>query len=420
VSLASEDSPAGRPASTAAAAGWIAGAAVFLVSVLGLLCLRMDFFDDSAMVLGARLVRAGKLPYLDFYTHYGPLGFSLLGGFLSLRVNPGVAFRVAQSCGLLAAAILLWVLARRFRAATGPGFLVALALLALSAVFQLPAFFGFLFAFAAAGLFLLSGTARNRPARSSLVLAAAASLAAAALTRPVFGVYALAPVLVAAVVDEIDRTRHASRRAASLLVGGGLLWTFLLWIVLYARIPARIAIDAALIEPAKLVEGGGRFLRPSFFPFVPTGLGRGLATFCGGAVILGASAAWALNLPSRGSRRAMAAVCFAGGVGSVLLALSPAPGRHATLLALAAFLLIAGLTWVCRSDLRGSGAAAAAAFFGVFSAAFGHYFWQRPDRPHLIPLLALSALALLLAGAESRPRGRAAGLAVLILAYVSV
>lgn len=392
--------------------GWVAASAALIVSVLGLLCLRIDLFDDSAMLLGARLVRAGKLPYVDFYTHYGPLGFSVLGRFLSLPVNPGLSVRIAQSSGLIAAALLFAAMERRVRRrATGAGLFVALA--AVSAVFQLPAFLGFLFAFAAGGFFLLSRSGRTSRARILLAACAGASLAAAALVRPVFAAYAVAPVLMAAALDRNGRRVAALELAAALLAIAGL------WVLLYARIPVATAADAALIAPARLVEAGGRFLRPSFFPAVTMPVGRTIATFLGGAVILATAAAWALGLRSRRARRGFLAVCIAGGLGSLLLVASPKPGRDGTLFSLASLFLVASLALICRTELRESAAASAAAFFGVAAAAFAHYFWQRPDRPHLMPLVALAAVGALLAPAAA-PRARAVTVGVFVLAFLSV
>jgi hypothetical protein len=67
------------------------------LSALGLLCTRLGVFDDGALMLGARLARMGKLPYLDFHTLYGPLGYTLLGELLGAAKNPGLALRLGQA-----------------------------------------------------------------------------------------------------------------------------------------------------------------------------------------------------------------------------------------------------------------------------------------------------------------------------------
>src|SRR5438552_13786085 len=51
-------------------------------SALGLLSFPIGEYDDSILMVGARLVARGKLPYIDFYTHYGPLGYTILSRLL--------------------------------------------------------------------------------------------------------------------------------------------------------------------------------------------------------------------------------------------------------------------------------------------------------------------------------------------------
>ena len=78
-----------------------------------MLCLRLGVYDDSLLPLGARLVRAGQLPYRDFYTHYGPLGFGLLAVPMKWVGNPGVALRLAQGFGLPGVTLLFGLTLRR-------------------------------------------------------------------------------------------------------------------------------------------------------------------------------------------------------------------------------------------------------------------------------------------------------------------
>src|SRR5262249_20227464 len=47
----------------------------WLATLAGLLWLPLGLYDEPLLVAGGRIARAGGLPYLDFYTHYGPLGY---------------------------------------------------------------------------------------------------------------------------------------------------------------------------------------------------------------------------------------------------------------------------------------------------------------------------------------------------------
>jgi len=84
-----------------------------VLSVVGLLCRRLGVYDDSLLLLGARLVGAGREPYRDFYTHYGPFGYTLLAGPLQALVNPGVTLRAVQAAALVGLTILLFAAVRR-------------------------------------------------------------------------------------------------------------------------------------------------------------------------------------------------------------------------------------------------------------------------------------------------------------------
>jgi hypothetical protein len=86
---------------------------VLAASIAGLLCARIHPYDDGILLLGARLVSSGWLPFRDFYTHYGPLGFGVQSLFSGAIAEPGAALRVGQATGLAALAALAAVLARR-------------------------------------------------------------------------------------------------------------------------------------------------------------------------------------------------------------------------------------------------------------------------------------------------------------------
>ncbi len=54
----------------------------------------LGMYDEGVTLLGAKRFANGEIPYRDFFTIYGPLKFSILGGFFflmnTLHVNPGV------------------------------------------------------------------------------------------------------------------------------------------------------------------------------------------------------------------------------------------------------------------------------------------------------------------------------------------
>ena len=133
-----------NPGFNASAAARAATLLALLTSLAGLLCLRIDVYDDSAMLLGARLVHAGWKPYSDFYTHYGPLIYDVLALFRRLPANPGVALRLCEGAFfVLTYAALVWLVRRAEKSLFASMTWIPAAVLALSAVFQLPAFLGF-------------------------------------------------------------------------------------------------------------------------------------------------------------------------------------------------------------------------------------------------------------------------------------
>src|SRR5215471_2969562 len=87
--------------------GFLGLLAVILGSLPGFLESPIGFYDESAVLLGARLRSQGLLPYADFYTNYGPLGYDLMRPFLRLQTF-GLPYRVAQmtTFGLLAILLL--------------------------------------------------------------------------------------------------------------------------------------------------------------------------------------------------------------------------------------------------------------------------------------------------------------------------
>ncbi|MEP6995635.1 MAG: hypothetical protein ABI968_14015, partial [Acidobacteriota bacterium] len=101
-------------------------------SAAGLLCTRIDDYDDSILLVGARMVHAGRLPYRDFYAHYGALGFSLQSALSSVISNPPLALRIGQALvlGLLCAAV--FAIVRRVSREGSAAWAVVLFSLALS------------------------------------------------------------------------------------------------------------------------------------------------------------------------------------------------------------------------------------------------------------------------------------------------
>src|SRR6185503_19712937 len=164
-------------------------AAAWLASCAGLLFISMDLYDEPTLALGGRIVRAGGLPYLDFYTHYGPLGYSLIAVFLGVG-NPGIACRLAQALALLAVAVPLVPLARRLASSgAASAALAALLLLNFSAAPAFPHFLAYTFALLAIELIALAELDPASPSGNPLWLAAGAAAGLAGLVRPAFGVY---------------------------------------------------------------------------------------------------------------------------------------------------------------------------------------------------------------------------------------
>jgi hypothetical protein len=404
---------------------------VLAASVFGLLCLRIDLYDDCAMLLGARLVQAGRLPYRDFYTHYGPLIYDFLSLFQRLPANPGVILRLAQISALILSTCLFVRLARRAtdsRSSSSRSFsltAVPVAVMSLSAVFQLPAFLAFSFSLLALGFFADLPTTSEQQAMplrlAGLRVAGALALALATLVRPAFAAYAAGSLVLLAVFGVLaDGERSQRWRAALGLIAGTLAFLAGLWILLYGSIPPATLWKAAVIGPARLMGTGSRFLPPDFFHALSPAFGSMAVTAVAGAVIFASTLAWLLGSCSRRVVRAGLTASVLAGLASLPLLRANATGRAALAVAAIWFLLALTVTVLAREEIRSSPILPAAASFGLASAAFSHYFWARPDRPHLVPLLGLAAAAAALAADAVLPRRRAAVGALFILAYLSL
>ncbi|HEY2797434.1 MAG TPA: hypothetical protein VGK26_06060 [Thermoanaerobaculia bacterium] len=373
----------------------------------GLLTTRLGVYDDSLLLLGAKLAGAGWLPLRDFYTHYGPLGYTLLAPVLKWLVNPGLALRVAQSGALIVVAALFGLAARRSDVTPGSlAFPAAVA--ALSPAFAVPAFLGFGIAAAATALSLCGRAAAGARRPESWpwpwIAGVGAMLAACALTRPAFAVY------VAASFGVIEFTvfgRTALRRLALVFVAATAV-TAGLWLILYRDIPLRDALVEVAITPARLLA-----LRR----FVPGLALENLAlTLPIAAAIAAAPLLWSLAAPSRAGRR-VAAYAIAAGAAAPLLLRHPIPWLPSPVLAGVAFAASALLVWLERDALRASPTLCAAAALGATSAAFSHYFWSRPDVHHVYPMLGLAAASTAFAWGRLRVPARAAALAAFALAF---
>jgi hypothetical protein len=379
-------------------------ALILAASALGLLSTPIGEYDDSILLVGARLVESGKTPYTDFYAHYGPFGYTVLSALTGILGSPGLALRVGQIAMLSGLAILLHLLARALRRdAPVHEIVVPVLVLALSRDAMEPAFFGLSFAVAALVLFVLARVA-VRPAPAALLLVAAgAALAAAALTRPGFGAYTGGALLVLEASAGWPRfgALRSPLRTLVVLFGSAALATMLAGWVLYPNISPGLAFQATVITPGRLISAGARFLRPEFLREV----GANWKNAFGGAALVATTLAWTFAVV-RPRVRLLSGVCIAaGGLLPVLLLRATHPGRYAGLLALILFVLTGLVAFAGRRELSASPLLRASATFGLAAAAFGHYFWARADDPHFIPFLTLALIgALILSASLDAPR----------------
>lgn len=354
---------------------------VVAASALGLLCTRVGAYDDGLLLVGARVVGAGRLPYRDFYTHYGPLGYFLLEPPMRWIRNPGIALRVAQASALAAVLVLLLSALRRSAVSAGP-MLFGFAALLFSAALSYPAFLGFAFAASALAAAVACRASSGTRGRAWL-LAAAALLAAAFWTRAAFAAYAAgALVFLELLHPDADARRRLSLGVLAAAFAGGALW-----LAFFPALGARTIAEGMLLAPARLVTLGPRFRIPGF---VTAGLPW--SALIGGA-IAAAPFLWTVALTGRRVRRIAAGAILLGA--ALPVALTPATkwiGALLTVTNLALALLIGVLS---RDEIRRTPSLWAAAAFGLAASAFGHYYWIRPDFTHLYPLLSLSAAAVL-------------------------
>jgi len=387
-------------------------AAAWIASCVGLLYISMDLYDEPTLALGGRIVRAGGLPYLDFYTHYGPLGYSLIAVFLGVG-NPGIACRLAQAIALLAVAVPLVPLARRLASSgAASAALAALLLLNFSAALAFPHFLAYTFALLAIELIALAELDPESPSGNPLWLAAGAAAGLAGLVRPAFGVYT-----TLAVVGYAVATRATARgpRLARFL-GGGAGVAAAVWAVLYREIPLAEAWFAMFVIPAKLTAGKARFLPPSLLPVPLTGAARTLfdALHLAGFFLLATATGW--RAPDRRARvAALVGAAMAAGTPSVLRAAAE-PGRAARFAALLLFAVALAAFAFAARHLAGSATARISALSGLAAVAFLHYSLTRGDQSHFTAALAFAGVA----GVASLERRTLAwrGAVAVLLAFV--
>jgi hypothetical protein len=395
---------------------------VLAASALGLLSVPVNVYDDSLLLLGARLVTVGKLPYIDFYTHYGPLGYTILALLVRLFGDPGLALRMGEILLLSGIAILLHVLFRTLqpepplREYPVP-FLVGV----FSTVAVQSSFFGFAFAAGALVLFLLARNAREGLHANLLNVAAGAALAVGVLIRPAFGAYCAGALIL---LEISGRPRFGSSRnslaALAVFFGTAACWAVVLWSFLYPGISWSLAFNSTILVPARLVGAGGtRYLDPDFLleaGISRFGLARAIAT---GAALVATTIVWTIAVSQRGTRRLAAACVAAGGFLPILLTVSEHPARDAGFLSLTLFAMAYSVVFSARRALEESALLRASATFGLVAAAFGHYFWARADKGHLLPMLTLALVGMALLLASLRPMGRVAVLGLCLFTCVS-
>ena len=372
---------------------------MLLVSVLGLLCTRIGDYDDGILLLGARLVLAGEVPYRDFYAHYGPLGFSLQGLLSGILRNPPLALRIGESLALALLSAAGFVAMRRREARSAPGWAAVGFTLVLSAAALFASFYGLAFALAALGAFAMASSAGESTAAANRWAAGAGVLLAfAVLTRPAFAAYASVAL---AGVPLAGGTRRDRLRLLPILALSAAASAAAAWLLLFRDISPAQAFDATVLLPRRLFEGGQRY-REAAFLRAPLPVAYLLACVHAAVPLL-----WAAALPSRRGRIAGAAAVLASGALPLWLRVSTRPQRDGVLVAAGAIAIALLLVVLERRTLRDDSSLRVAALFGLAAAAFEHYLWARADRPHFLPFLVLGAAGGAVAFAELRPFARA-------------
>jgi hypothetical protein len=375
--------------------GFLALLAVILGSMPSFLESPIGFYDEPALLLGARLRNQGLLPYVDFYTNYGPLGYDLMRPFLGLG-HVGLPYRVAQAAvfGLLAI-LLLW--SARDTVRRKPFALLAiLTALNLSGVAFGSHFMGSALAITTLALFSASPNPR------ALTLLSGVPLGLLVLTRPVFAVYVGGVLVAAALVTSAGGFRRAIAHLAGCFAAATLT-ALAIWRALYPAVPIDDAYYAALVLPSVIFRGSARALLPYFLaPDVPSPIQLAFAAAVSVCLFLLATS-FAASTRNMGTRLSIGTGALIAAAAPVILAVSRRPA--ATLWLVSAALFGAALTALAfaRDAVSRSGALRQAAFLGLGAMAFQHYFWSRADTVHLTPSVCLASMAALLAAAGLGP-----------------
>jgi len=382
--------------------------AVVAASGIGLLCMRIHPYDDALLLVGAQLIRAGELPYRDFYTHYGPLGYSIQAFFSGFFGNPPVALRIGQTLFLSFLAALAVVAARRFRLHR-PAAAVATAaavVLAVSSAAPLASFYGFALVLAALGSGVVAENTHSRSLATAWAVSSGLLFAAAALTRPAFAMYGVVALLV--VTAATPRHQWGLRTAT---IGALLAGMAILWLGLYRDISLSDAFEATIQVPRRLMSGGARY-RAAPFLRAPLPLAFTLSTLLAVPPLIWAAAA------SDRRTRVMAVLGFGlAGAAPLWLRFSHQPAKDIMMVAAVLPILVGALILRERRALAASGAQRGAALFCLAAALFGHYFWSRADQPHLVPYLAVASVGVAMSLGALRPRWRWAVFAILLVDY---
>jgi len=380
---------------------------VLLASATGLLCTRIGDYDDAILLMGARLVRAGLIPYRDFYAHYGPLGFSLQGLLSGLLHNPPLALRIGQAFFLATVGAAGYLVAH-LRGGRAAAWASVAFVLVLSPAALLASFYGLALTLAALGAFALASGTTGLPTGDRWAAGAGILLAAAALTRPVFAAYAalaMAGVGIATGPGP-DRRRHLPLAALACAAGIAAAW-----LLFYRAIAPAQALEATVLLPRRLIEGGRRY-REAEFLRAPLPLAFGFAALHAAIPLL-----WTTALPSRRSRALGAAGILLSGALPLWLRVSSRPERDGVFVAAGAVLIAIVMIARARRALVEDATLRAAALFGLAAAAFEHYLWARADRPHFLLFLSAGAAGAALTAVRLRGPGRAALAALFLFVY---
>ena len=364
-------------------------ATLWLASVWGLLCLPLDLYDECVLLVGSRLVRAGKLPYVDFYTHYGPLGYNLMAPWLGVG-NPGIAYRLAQASALCPIVVLVALFTKRVGASRVPAMAIAaLCFLNFTAAIVFTHFIAYVLVAVGLGVAALAQTGFGARRTTRLWVSVGILIGLAGLVRPVFAAYAAAAVAGALLVTE--DVGAATRRVAQFLAAG-VGAAALIWLLAYHEIPLEDAWFATVIIPARLTGGSARFLNPAL---LSRGYGPEAQSVFAGLYLSVLFLLATISGVARSRRRARLAVLCGAVIALAtphILRVSGQPGRIAPWLNAGMFLAaLAGVARTTKDPVRP--VAKASAILGLAAVAFFHYYLARADQAHLTASLALATAA---------------------------